>query len=800
MKSSAGPVPTCLGYYDQALKKGVFGKRTRGGVKMACSSVALALVLWIVVQFSSQSGMTAVLEAASAVRMPVNTIQSYLNNYADWHSSDRVRRGAKRLPQLENKELHSTISFVENQLTMMGRHEKNIMSSDVRVKLGSVLHGAYIESLPTSDALVHGKDAFVALKASQHIGSKYCNRLGIDDRNCALLVSKFSLNPTSLGTKCANHYRQAVFCSDVAKYRTNDGSCNHPHHPAWGQALTAYSRFLPSHYDDGFQKPRGSTLTRELPSARLISTTLSQGLDSPDTSITLAALQWGQFVAEDMTHTAVSKMWTTGGSIACCDVENRKLSPRHVHPLCFSIEIPSDDPVYSASRQSCMSYVRSLPAMRSDCTFGPLEQLNQATHLLDGSMVYGNSVEKANSLRSRVFGRLRTVLKHGREFLPTIDNLNVNCHVGKNSTCYQTGDTRVNVQPHLAVMHTLWVREHNRVAERLAALNPHWSDERLYQEARRIVVAEIQHITYNEWLPAVLGLKFMRGEPLLQPKASGYSNLYKDNVNPGVSNSFASAALRSFNSMLEDQVRLYNEHRSPMIEPMNLQRLHSRETMHKDDKLDALVRGLATQSAQKMDLHHSHRFQHKLFSLSEDASWGLDGLSLDIQRGRDHGLPSYNSFRDKCGIRKARYFDDLADTIPTQTISQLKKLYKSVDDIDLLVGGMAEYASEGVVGPVFKCIIAEQFKRTRTGDRFFYDNGFVPGAFTESQLNEIKQATLARVFCDNTNNVLTMQPYVFNKPLTPSNDLAACSESIRIRRMSLDPWLEEPPHSVLEGI
>lgn len=95
----------------------------------------------------------------------------------DWQpNADRVRRGVRPLPKLESRELTSTVLFAENQLSMMGRVEKNIMNSNVRVRLGSVLHGAYIESLPSTDALLHGKDAMVALKASQHIGSKHCYR------------------------------------------------------------------------------------------------------------------------------------------------------------------------------------------------------------------------------------------------------------------------------------------------------------------------------------------------------------------------------------------------------------------------------------------------------------------------------------------------------------------------------------------------------------------------------------------------------------------------------------------------
>jgi len=68
-----------------------------------------------------------------------------------------------------------------------------------------------------------------------------------------------------------------------------------------------------------------------------------------------------------------------------------------------------------------------------------------------------------------------------------------------------TGDARANENLHLTTMHLLWARQHNLVADQLAELNPSWEDERVFQEARRIVVAQLQHITYAEFLPVLLG-------------------------------------------------------------------------------------------------------------------------------------------------------------------------------------------------------------------------------------------------------------------------------------------------------
>ena len=86
------------------------------------------------------------------------------------------------------------------------------------------------------------------------------------------------------------------------------------------------------------------------------------------------------------------------------------------------------------------------------------------------------------------------------------DEYNPNCRLEAGSgKCLRSGDERVNHNAGLASLHTVLVREHNRLASLLETVNPHWDEETLYQEARKMVGAEIQHITYNEFLPAILG-------------------------------------------------------------------------------------------------------------------------------------------------------------------------------------------------------------------------------------------------------------------------------------------------------
>ena len=163
-----------------------------------------------------------------------------------------------------------------------------------------------------------------------------------------------------------------------------------------------------------------------------------------------------------------------------------------------------------------------------DCLLGSKEQVNQITHWLDTSNVYGSQDSIANQLRFNSSGLMNVIEENGQEILPK-DEENPRCQdpQGTVHTCALAGDLRVNEQPTLGSMHALFIKEHNRIARRLKELNPNWNDEKLYQEAKRIVNAEWQHIIYNEWLPQLIGVELLERFDLRPLTGKEFSDNYR---------------------------------------------------------------------------------------------------------------------------------------------------------------------------------------------------------------------------------------------------------------------------------
>lgn len=170
-----------------------------------------------------------------------------------------------------------------------------------------------------------------------------------------------------------------------------------------------------------------------------------------------------------------------------------------------------------------------------------------------------------------------------------------------------------------------------------------------------------------------------------------------------------------------------------------------------------------------------------------------DLLAINIQRGRDHGLAPYIDFRAACGGGVANTFEDLLDNIDINQLARIKKAYvqdiNNIDaylpDVDLFVGGISENPQAGsILGQTFTCIIARTFQRYRVGDRFWYERNDPYTGFTLEQLDSIRQgSSLAKLICDNSDNVKEIQPRVFEN----TSDVVHCDD---IPSIDLNLWKE----------
>ena len=316
--------------------------------------------------------------------------------------------------------------------------------------------------------------------------------------------------------------------------------------------------------------------------------------------------------------------------------------------------------------------------------------------------------------------------------------------------CFIAGDARSNEQKSLLSFHSLFLREHNRIARKLKIINNHWDGERVYQETRKIVGAVFQKITFYDYLPVILG-----PEPL--PEYEEYINT----VNPGISNAFATAAYRFGHSTIRPEFELLDNNFEPIAPAINLRFMFFNNTFVQETGIQPFLLGLIANFSEDVDRTLSSGIIDHLFERPDSPGQNL--AALNIQRSRDHGLPGYNEFRKFCGLSDAPTFKDTKNEIKdTENRIILKRLYNDNPNLaELWVAGLAETpVPGGSVGPTFKCVIADQFRRARDGDRFFFERNTV---FSKIKLSEIKKSSLSRIYCDNL-EIISIQRNAFKAP------------------------------------
>ena len=503
--------------------------------------------------------------------------------------------------------------------------------------------------------------------------------------------------------------------------RNFDGTNNNVEHDHMGAAHEQLLRYTFADYSDGISSLAGE----ERPSAREISNIVfSQSSDSYNNHGASDFLwQWGQFLDHDLD--------LTDG-----------VTP--TEPA--DIAVPAGDVYFDPTNSGTVtiSLNRSIYDTESGTSSNnPRQQINEITAWIDASNVYGSSLDRANALRTLDgTGKLKT--SEGN-LLP-FNEEGITNGGGNSSSLFLAGDVRANEQVGLTAMHTLFVREHNRLAERIADNNPSLSGEEVYQAARKTVAAQMQIITYNEFLPMLLGSNAL----------SRYEG-YNPNVEAGIANEFSTAAYRLGHSLLSTEILRLDANGNTVAEGnLSLRDAFFSPTVIVEGGIDSIFRGLATQQCQGIDTFVIDDVRNFLFGAP--GSGGFDLVSLNIQRGRDHGLPSYNDARISLGLSPVTSFADITSKPELQ--AKLNEAYGSVNSIDLWVGGLAEdHHEDAMVGELFFTILRQQFTALRDGDRFWYSN-----YLTREEQDRVRNTTLSRIIRRNTDIGSELQRNVFAIP------------------------------------
>ncbi|HRD81339.1 MAG TPA: peroxidase family protein [Saprospiraceae bacterium] len=528
-------------------------------------------------------------------------------------------------------------------------------------------------------------------------------------RKSLLFLCSF-LSAFAIGAQPLNH----------VYYRTIDGTANNQQNPTWGAAGAQLLRFSGTAYADGISAPTGVNR----PNPRAISNMIfAQGNFMPaPQGLSDYMWVWGQFIDHDFGLTP--------------DINET-----------LHIPIPSGDVHFDPFGTGQVS----IPVHRNlfDVTTGtgianPRQHINIISSYIDASFVYGDRNARAAWLRTFTGGKLKVsegnLLPYNTlngEFWGEIDaNAPAMANpVGLSNKFFVAGDERANENPLLAGLHTLFVREHNRMCDELAKQHPDWSDERLYQHARKYVGGFVQAVTYREWLPQ-LGVNV--------PAYTGY----KPNVNATLANEFTAAAFRLGHTLLNGNLqRLYNNGESLEEGPVALRDafFNPFAIVTTPGGLDPFFKGMAVQTMQQFDAKVIDDVRNFLFG--PPGAGGLDLVAINILRGRERGLPDFNTIRAAYGLTPYSSFPQINSS--SQVFSALHELYGDINNIDPWVGFVAEQQNspQTVVGPTLQRILQVQFTALRDGDRFYYENDPV---LTDEEKDIIRNTKLRDIVVRNS--------------------------------------------------
>ncbi|XP_027726216.1 lactoperoxidase [Vombatus ursinus] len=586
-----------------------------------------------------------------------------------------------------------------------------------------------------------------------------------------------------------NVVTQTMKCDWNSKYRTITGECNNRKNPALGSSNRALVRWLPAEYEDGISQPYGWTPGKKrngfhLPLVREVSNQIASYLnedDDFDPFWSLILMQWGQWVDHDLDFAPETELMVSEHTKEQCDEHCIQ------EDNCFPIMFPPGDPKLN-KQGPCMPFFRAGFVCPTD-PFSSLarEQINSLTSFLDASMVYGPEPLLANKLRNTscplgLMAVNEEYSDNGLAFLPFDYKLPSPCkfiNATAGVPCFLAGDSRANEQTMLAIFHTMFLREHNRLARELKRLNPHWDGEKIYQEARKIVGAITQVITFENYLPLVLGKELEKEIP----KYKGYD----ESVDPSIANVFT-MAFRFGHTEVPSIIHRLDEHYEPWGSepelPLNTLFFNTWRII-KDGGIDPFVRGMLVSPSKllKQNKIMSSELRDKLFQPTHKIH-GFDLASINMQRGRDHGLPGYNAWRRFCGLSQPKTVEELSIVLGNnrKLAQKFMKLYGTSDNIDVWIGAVAEpLVPGGRVGPLLSCLLGRQFRKIRDGDRFFWKK---PGVFTPQQQAALKKVTFSLLVCDNTH--ITEVPINAFKANRYPEDFVNCSN---IEKLDLSPWV-----------